>query len=244
MAALRIATRLRLPAGQAAPLPLTALARAAAAPLRALSTRGGGGGGRREQEPLSPREAKLKQDMEDIVQAMEDRMKFSQDPPKLRGLPPPPPTHVHETWAPAALVSPLPEENALTFRTRFYIDATGLQQNHSVKVQVNVKIKRLGLSAEEEARLIAVSRQYYRKKSHELQLACQRYLEVPRNKAHLRGVISRLLADARTNATAHAETPDAQKPLAARAEPWLAGDKRAFQRRPPLYFKVTHKSPG
>ena len=50
--------------------------------------------------------------------------------------------------------------------------------------------------------------------------------------------------EARANADAHAATPDAELPLAARSQPWLPDDHRAFKRRPPTYFKTQHKSPG
>ena len=232
----RAATRLLLRAGGA-----PARAPRALAATRFLSS--SPPGGRRQPPTLSPREQKLNSDLEEIFSEFQKRLDYSAEP-QLRGPPPPPPKHISESWAPAALVSPVLAENALNFRTRFYIDSTGQQQYHSVKVQLNVKIRRLGLSAAEEARLLAVARPHYRKNGHELVLACSRYLEVPRNKAHLRETVSKLLADARANAEAHEATPDAEKPLAARQEPWLAGDRRAFRRRPPTYHKNMHKSPG
>lgn len=212
--------------------------------LSSAPPRGGGGppGGRRGQT-LSPQEAKLQADMEELIGHMEDRLNYGNDP-KLRGPPPPTPTHIAETWAPSALVSPLPAENALTFRTRFYIDSTGQQQFHSVKVQMNVNIKKLGLEPAEEARLVAVARPHYRSKAHELLMSCSRYLEVPRNKAHLRQTVGKLLADARANAAAHAATPEDELPLAVRSQPWIAGDRRAFRRRPPLFHRPRKKSPG
>jgi hypothetical protein len=241
----------------ASQLRVRALAGAAATHARALSSsaasagrRGGERGGRasaalpwERARQVPAVERRLQEELQELVDVYKERMDFSPEP-QLRGPPPSPPTHVVETWAPAALVSPLPAENALTFRTRFYIDSTGQQQFHSVKVQLSVKIGRLGLAADEEARLLAVARPYYRKRGHELALSCSRYLEVPRNKAHLRRVVAQLLADARANAAAHAATPDAELPLAARSHPWLPGDARAFRRRPPTYHKIEHKSPG
>ena len=213
---------------------------AAALPVRCLSSRPPPRGRR---DNVSPRETQLMSDLETAFGLYDDRMDAS-TPPRLRGAPPPPLTHILETWAPAALVSPLREENALTFRTRFYIDATGQQQYYSAKVQLNINIRRLGLGADEEARLLAVARPFYRKKNHELHMSCTRYLEVARNKAHLRQTVSHLLADARTNARAHAATPDAELPLAARSQQWLPGDHRTYRRHPPKKFKKTHKSPG
>ena len=183
----------------------------------------------------------------ELSDAIEDRLNFKQDlygDPRLRTTPPPPPTHIAETWAPAELVSPVPEENALTFRTRFYIDATGQQPFQSCKVQLDVSIRRLGLSKAEEARLIAVARPHYRKRGHTLMLGCSRYLEATRNKAHLRQTVGRLLADARENAAAFEETPDSERPLAARKWPWLPRDKRAYRGRPKNHLKIFHKSPG
>lgn len=202
-----------------------------------------GGRGSRREANMSPREKQLNQESQDIWAVFKERFEYSAEP-KLRSAPQPPPTHISETWAPTALVSPVPAENALAFRTRFYIDSTGQQQYHSVKVQLTVKVRKLNLSAEEEARLVAVARPHYRSKGHELVLACSRYLEVPRNKAHLRQTVGRLLADARANAAAHAATPDAERILASRRAPWLPRDPRAFRRRPPTYHKTMHKSPG
>ena len=186
---------------------------------------------------------RLNEELDEIVANFNERFNAGAEP-EFRGPTPPAPTNISETWAPAALVSETADENALCFRSRFYIDATGKQQYHSVKVQLNVKIRKLGLSAEEEARLVAVARPHYKKKGHELLLSCSRYLEVPRNKAHLRQTVEKLLADARANAATHAEAPDVEKPLAARAVPWIAGDPRAYRGRPKHYFRPKKKSPG
>ena len=210
-------------------------------PVRALSSRVGPP---RTRPQRLPAHQQVVDEHNELWSHFEERLRLGAPEPKLRGPPPPPQTKVLETWAPAALVAPDAADNALTFRTRFYIDSTGRQQFHSVKVQMNVKIRRLGLSSAEEARLLAVARPHYRKRGHELVMSCIRYLEVPRNKAHLRQTIGRLLADARANADAHANTPDAERPLAARRRPWLAADTRAYRRRPPGFFKITHKSPG
>lgn len=218
----------------------------------APSSGGGGRGGRRpdtppwerSRQPLPAIEQKLNRDFDEMWGAMQERLDASSEP-RLRAPPPLPPTYVSETWAPASLVSSLPNENALTFRTRFYIDSTGQQQFHSVKVQLTVRIQQLGLSKVEEARLVSVARPHYRKKGHQLLLSCSRYLEVPRNKAHLRETVAKLLADTRANAAAHAASPDAERPLAARRQPWLPGDySNVYRKRPPTYHKIMHKSPG
>ena len=161
--------------------------------------------------------------------------------PVFRPPPPMPPTTHVETWAPAALVSADPAQNALRFVTRFYIDATGEQPQHAKKVQLFVKLGLLGLSAAERSRLLAVAGPHYDRKRGELRFTCDRHAEVARNKAELRETVARLVADAREHADGHASAPDAQLPLAARRRPWLPRDPRAYRGERPNRFK---NSPG
>ena len=161
---------------------------------------------------------------------------------KLRSEAPLPPTTHVETWVNRAYISGTQMENALSFRTRFYIDATGEQRQESSKVQMVVKVSKLGLSDLEEKRLIAVALPNYTHKKREFRFSCNRYLELGRNKDELRQRMALLLADAKQNAEAHAQIPDSELPIAVRSRPWLPRDKRAILNRPKR--KLNKGSPG
>ena len=190
--------------------------------VRALSSRG---------PNLSQAEQRLREEERRIHDKFWERVKVGAEPRFRSPVPPPPTTH-HESWAPAAYVSPDPLDNALSFRTRFYIDATGEQPDHQRKVQLVVKVSKLGLSALERARLIAVGNRHYNRKRGELLLTCSRYAEVARSKAELRETVRGLVADAKENAEAHASTPDSELPLACRSRPWFPRDPRSYRGHP------------
>ena len=164
--------------------------------------------------------------------------------PQLRKpVPLPPATHV-ETWANAALVSANPNENALSFRTRFYSDATGVQPDYAKKVQLVVSVAKLQLTSLEERRLLAVANRQYIRRRHELLFTCDLHADTARNKAELRAQLGRLLADARENAEAHALTPDSELPLAWRSRPWMPRDRRAYKKKPNRTMRKASKTPG
>ena len=105
-----------------------------------------------------------------------------------------------------------------------------------------MKLSRLGLSASERKRLLAVAYPYFNAKRGELRFSCNRYAEAARNKQELRDKVTALLADARENAEAHAATPDSEPPLAARSRPWKPRDPRAYYGSPKR--KLNKGSPG
>lgn len=144
------------------------------------------------------------------------RLNFNPEP-KLRLPPPPVPGTHQESWAPAAHVSSVPDENALSFRSRYYISASDKPPPGANKVVLVAQVPRLGLSEEETARLIAVAGSKYNRNKRELRLTSTKFTEPQRNKADLRRILDSLLADARENAAAHAATPDKRLPLADRS---------------------------
>ena len=199
-----------------------------------LSTRPG--------KQLSVAEENFAKEEEESLNAMWEKLNAGKPEPRFRDpVPVPPTTHV-ETWAPVNLVSSNVDENALEFRSRFYIDAKGTQPAHANKVQLAVKLSRLGLNPLERKRLLAVAYPYYNAKRGELRLSCNRYAEAARNKQELRDKVTALLADARENAEAHAATPDSELPLAARSRPWRPRDPRAYYGSPKR--KLNKGSPG
>uniref|UniRef100_A0A7S4I6F5 Small ribosomal subunit protein mS35 mitochondrial conserved domain-containing protein n=1 Tax=Prymnesium polylepis TaxID=72548 RepID=A0A7S4I6F5_9EUKA len=140
--------------------------------------------------------------------------------------PPPAPTTHSESWVPASHVSPDADENALQFRTRFYLDSTmgsadGLQPEYQSKVQMTVQLEKLGLSEAELDRVIAVcpARHYDRRKG-ELKLQTNKFPSPQQNKSELRRMLDALVEDARENAESHAQAPDSEKPLHARSPGW------------------------
>lgn len=104
--------------------------------------------------------------------------------PKFRLPPPPAPTTHSESWALASHISPDPEENVLSFRTRFYLESSmaftnGLQPEYQTKVVMMVKIHKLGLSAEEVQRILAVCPpNWYDKKTRLLKLQNNKFRSV------------------------------------------------------------------
>jgi hypothetical protein len=206
---------------------------------RAASSGTGGRAGRPRGPPLSLAEQKIRAEEEEMSAAFWKKLNTGPEP-RLRGAPPLPSTDHAESWAPGHLVSSLPVENALQFRTRFYIDSVGQQPAYANKVQVAVSLPRLGLSESEMARLLAVARPNYNHKRRELLFTCRRYAEVARNKEELRLRVEQLLADAREHSCDIA--PDEELPLAARARPWLPGDRRVYKGRPKR--KLNKGSPG
>ena len=178
--------------------------------------------------------ATLQEQEEASFQAIWEKLNTGPEPRYRSPTPMPQTTHV-ETWAPADAVSDEKLENALEFRTRFYIDAgyNALKQpQYAKKAQLTVRLAALDLSEKERARLLAVAYPFYDRKRNALRLSCNRYHEPARNKAELRQKVRMLLADARENADSHAETPDARLPLSARSRPWKPGDHRMYVGRP------------
>ena len=166
----------------------------------------------------------LDEQTEAIEEKILGRLRFGEEKIEFRKPPPPPPSNFAETWVPRSRVSAIPDENALTFRTRYYTDSTMKQPVYANKVQLTVRVPQLGLSELERNRLIAVAGTRYNRKREEQLLTCTRHAETPLNKVELRRTLSGLLADARENAEAHAATPDSEQPFAARRIPWHPGD--------------------
>ena len=191
---------------------------------------------------VAPHEERLLREEAEVNAEIWERLNRSSPEPKLRSPVPEPPTTHLETWANRAYISEIPEENALSFRTRFYIDSTGEQPDYSNKVQLVVKVSKLGLTPLEERRLIAVALPNYHRKRKELHFSTRRYDEVGRNKEFLRRRVAALLEDARENAEGHDLLPDSELPLAARRRPWLPGDTRVGSNRPKR--KLNQGSPG
>lgn len=177
-------------------------------------------------------EEELRRQEMEFDQFFWERIRRSAPEPKLRSpVPPPPSTHL-ETWANRDYVSANVDENALSFRTRFYIDAMGEQPDYAHKVQLVVKLSKLGLTPLEERRLIAVALPHYNRKRKELHFSCTQFAEVGRNKDVLRRQMAALIADARENAEGHAQISDSELPLAVRSRPWLPRDRRVILNRP------------
>ena len=196
-------------------------------------------GGRPRRPPLSEAARRELEAEAGIRSAMWEKLNSAGPEPRFRPPPPMPPTSHSETWAPASLVSDNPSENALTFVTRFYIDATGEQPDYANKVQLTVNVSKLGLNEQERSRLLAVTSRHYNRKRDELLFTCRRYTEVARNKAELRETVARLVADAREQAEAHASTAESELPLLSRSRPWAPRDPRAYRGHPPNRFKNT-----
>ena len=218
---------------------------------RGLCQSGDGGPPQRQQQQQqqqqsqpfrSAREDALANEEAEVEAAVWERLNRGSPEPKLRSPVPRPPTTHLETWANRGYVSALPDENALSFRTRFYIDSTGEQPDYANKVQLVVKLSKLGLTPLEERRLIAVALPNYDRKRKELRFSTMRYDEVGRNKDFLRQRMAALLEDARENAEAHSLIPDKQLPFAARSRPWLPRDPRVTHHRPQR--KLNKGSPG
>mmetsp|Transcript_40320 Transcript_40320/g.97817 ORF Transcript_40320/g.97817 Transcript_40320/m.97817 type:complete len:114 (+) Transcript_40320:1-342(+) len=97
----------------------------------------------------------------------------------------------------------------------------GLQPVYQTKVQMVVKLKKLGLSAREVNRIVAVSpANNYDEGTGELKLQSNKFSSVQKNKMECRRLLDALIDDARENADAHANTPDSQLPLHARSPGW------------------------
>lgn len=197
---------------------------------------------RRQAAWIDPLEERMEREEEDVKAAIWERLNRASPEPRLRSPVPEPPTTHLETWANRAYISEIPDENVLSFRTRFYIDSTGEQPEYSNKVQLVVKLAKLGLTPLEERRLIAVALPNYHRKRKELHFSTQRYDEVGRNKEFLRRRFASLLEDARENAEGHDLIPDEELPLAARRRPWLPRDTRVGSNRPKR--KLNQGSPG
>lgn len=204
------------------PAPVSLLARALAG--------GPGGGGRGGRRNLSPQQEKWEKIDKDLEEEIFRRMQGPER--QLRAPTPPPPTTHHETWVPASRVSSDVAENALSFRTRFYIDATGGMPGQN-KVRLVVKLAKLGLSEAEERRLVAVASRgnNYDPKARELKMSCGLHHEIGRNKEELRRTLGRLVLDARQNAESHAAAADEDLPLFQRSRPWLK-DTKYYRGRP------------
>ena len=143
--------------------------------------------------------------------------------PKFRLPPAPAPITHYESWVPAWHVSAELNENALNFRTRYYLNASGMQPPGASKVELVVQTAHLDLSALELERLAAVAGKKYNVSNGELKLTSNAYPESHRNKADLRRTLQMLLEDARENADSHSRAPTGRLPLAARGgrERWL-----------------------
>jgi len=177
---------------------------------RALSSRP-----QRRGPPQSAAEVAMNEDEKKVDVLISEKLLGYQ--PKLRGPAPPAPAWLNESWVPAANVSADPLENALEFRTRFYVSASGKQPEGAGKVVLKIKCRQLGLAPGELARLRSVAGDRYDRGSDELRLSSGRHEEPHKNKLELRALLGRLVADARENAAAHAATPQHLLPLADRS---------------------------
>lgn len=210
--------------------PPSALLRWSNSPFRALSSNPRGG------KQLTEAQQRLENQEEELDEQIWGKLNSTPEP-RLRSDPPLPPTTHRESWAPASLVAADPAENVLRFTSRMYIDATGEQPEWANKVELVVKVSKLGLSVLEQRRLLAVASRQYNRKRGELMFTCRRYADVARNKMELRATLGKLITDARQNSDAHAAMPDSQLPLAVRSRPWIARDPRAYRGQRPNRFK-------
>ena len=179
-------------------------------------------------------EQNLEKERTDYEDALMARLALLGHPKEIRGNAPLPPTFKTESWVPEANVSPIPEENALTFRTKYYLQASGLQVAGHQTVKLLVKCRQLKLSQGELARLAAVAGPRFDPRSDELKLVCGTHELQHKNKAELRALLGRLLDDARQNAAAHALIPQNRLPLHARRLPHVKPHGRAGSHGPPL----------
>ncbi|KAL3921409.1 MAG: hypothetical protein SGPRY_004915 [Prymnesium sp.] len=97
----------------------------------------------------------------------------------------------------------------------------GLQPEYQTKVVMMVKIHKLGLSAEEVQRILAVCpSNWYDKKTRLLKLQNNKFRSVQKNKMECRMMLDSLIDDARENAEAHAKTPDSELSVNIRSKEW------------------------
>ena len=179
-------------------------------------------------------EANLEKERTDYEDKLMARLELLGHPKEIRGDAPLPPTFKTESWVPEANVSPIAEENALMFRTKYYLQASGLQVAGHQTVKLAVKCRQLGLSQIELDRLAAVAGPRFDRRSDELKLVCGKHELQHKNKAELRALLGRLLDDARENAAAHALIPQNRLPLHARRLPHVAPPGRVASHGPPL----------
>ena len=188
----------------------------------------------RKRGPGTAAEQNLETERQEYEDALMARLALLGHPKEIRGNAPLPPTFKVESWVPEANVSPNAEENALMFRTKYYLQASGMQVAGHQTVKLTVKCRRLGLSQGELGRLAAVAGPRFDRKSGELKLVCATHEEQHKNKAELRALLGRLLDDARHNAAAHERIPQNRLPLDARRLPHVKPHGRAASHGPAL----------
>ena len=183
---------------------------------------------------LTAAESAAKKEKQAYEEALMKRMELFGHEKRIRGEAPLPPTFKTESWVPEANVSPIAEENALIFRTKYYLQASGLQVAGHQTVKLAVKCRQLGLSEAELERLAAVAGPRFDPQHGVLKLVCGKHEQQHKNKAELRALLGRLLDDARENAEAHALIPQNRLPLHARRLPHVAPHGRVASHGPPL----------
>ena len=171
----------------------------------------------------------------DWDQKIMDRLKEMGHPAQIRGPAPAPPTFKEESWVPEANISPIPEENALVFKVKYYLQASGMQVAGHQRVHLTVKCRQLGLSEDELDRLAAIAGPRYNRSRGELKLVCGKHEQHHKNKAELRALLSRLLDDARQHAEVHKSIPQNRLPLHARKLPHVKPHGRKASHGPPLW---------
>ena len=182
-------------------------------------------------------EAAAEKERTDYEDALMARLELLGHPKEIRGDAPLPPTFKTESWVPEANVSPIEEENALTFRTKYYLQSSGLQVAGHQTVKLAVKCRQLGLNQSELDRLAAVAGPRFDRRSDELKLVCGKHELQHKNKAELRALLGRLLDDARENAAAHALIPQNRLPHVA-PPGRVASHGPPLERPPPPPAKV------